>query len=691
MDLSIIIVNYNVKELIDQALVSIKRACESIQSEIFVVDNASTDGSAELIKRKHPDVELIANYQNNGFAAANNQALKMAQGRYILLINPDTIVQEDTFFVIIEFLKKHPECGMLGCKILNPDGSLQLTCRRSFPTPWVALTKIVGLSKLFPKSKLFARYNLTYLDPDETYEVEAISGSFMFFRREVIDDVGLLDESFFMYGEDLDWCYRIREAGWKIYYLSTTKIIHFKGESSKKSAIDLTLQFYKAMKLFVEKHYQHRYFHVPQWLLMVGIWLRALLSFLSIFITRSLPGIIDFVSLNLSMLLAIYLRFGHFNYLQSYLIVMLVYSLIWLTCLVLSGSYRVSKFSSLRTIYGILLGLIFNTSLTYFFNQYDYSRAVVIISGVLNVILLAGWRVSLKILARFQKAPFKEILGQTLLSRKAIIVASVKSGQQIVEKLKQNLDTGYDICGIVIPNNHKNLKQEVSVPVLGKIELLDSIIQETRAQEIIFSTEKIPYDQILEVMSRTKNKDVNFKLIPSSMDVIIGKASVEYIGDLPLVDIDYNLLKSTNIVLKRIFDIFVSFFLLALSLPEMLYLTIFKNARLNRKKIFTVNHNVVDIFELHGKALSQRQKRLPLFWSVLIGKLSLVGSKIVEKDDQVFEKKRIELKPGLTSLFGINETKSGTTGDFERYNLFYLKNYSLQLDIEILVKTLFKI
>ncbi len=690
MKLTIIIVNYNVKEFLEQSIISIKKSCKDIDYELFVVDNASSDGSVELIKRKFPGIKLIANTENKGFAAANNQAMRQAQGEYILLINPDTIVQEDTVPVVLNFFKDHPGCGMVGCKILNPDGSLQLPCRRSFPTPWVAFTKITGLSKLFPRTRFFGRYNLTYLDPDETYEVEAISGSFMFFRRQVIDRMGYLDESFFMYGEDLDWCFRIREAGWKIFYLPETKIIHFKGESSKKSQIDLILQFYRAMKLFVEKHYHHRYLHVPQWLLMLGITLRASLTFISKFLTRFAPGIIDFAFLNISMILAILIRFKNLVHLRGYLIVMAVYSSIWMLCLMLVGSYGRTKYSTLRATYGVLVGLVLNTSLTFFFNQYAFSRAVVLISGTLNILLLGGWRFGLKILSRFQVFPFRKIVGKTLLGRRALIVAPAESGQQIAIRLKERIDAGYEICGIVSPENNLIDEKNRDVPLLGNLKYLDAIIGQTHAQEIIFSTEKISYDQILEIIAHTKKAGVNFKLIPSSMDVIIGKASVEYIGNLPLMDIDYKLNRPINIFTKRLFDIMLSLGVLILFLPEILYLKLIKKVKIEKKKIFTIDSNQVFIFEFSNSELSTRQKKLPCYWSVLAGKLSIVGSPIIEVNDQQHPKGCLDLKPGLTGFFQINKHNSLSIADCERYNLYYLKNYSLMLDIEIIIKAIFK-
>ncbi|MBI3578172.1 MAG: glycosyltransferase family 2 protein, partial [Ignavibacteriales bacterium] len=236
--ISVIIVNFNVREFLHHALVSLQKAMKGIKGEIIIVDNASDDGSVEMVRRRFPTVALIANKTNLGFAKANNLGLKKAKGKHFLLINPDTLVQEDTLRVMLKFFENNPDVGLAGCKILNPDGSFQLPCRRSFPTPWVALTKMSGLSALFPRTRLFGRYNLTYLSPDETYEIDAVSGSFMMLRREAYEQVGGLDEDFFMYGEDLDWCYRIQKAGWKNYYVHSTKIIHYKGESTKRSNLD---------------------------------------------------------------------------------------------------------------------------------------------------------------------------------------------------------------------------------------------------------------------------------------------------------------------------------------------------------------------------------------------------------------------------------------------------------------------
>ena len=278
LDLSIIIVNYNVKEFLQNLLYSIEKASTNITKEVIVVDNASDDGSVNLIKEKFPSVKLIENQSNVGFGIANNQALKMANGKFLLLINPDAVVSEDTFDKMICFFKKNPDAGLAGCKILNPDGTLQLACRRSFPGPWTSFCKVTGLSNLFPGSKLFARYNLTYLDIDRTYEVDAISGSFMMIRREVYEKVGGFDEHFFMYGEDLDLSYRIKQAGYKVFYVHTTQIIHYKGESTRRSSLDETKVFYEAMHLFVKKHFSSSF--IIEVILRAAIVVRSILAFL---------------------------------------------------------------------------------------------------------------------------------------------------------------------------------------------------------------------------------------------------------------------------------------------------------------------------------------------------------------------------------------------------------------------------
>ncbi|MEZ4985741.1 MAG: glycosyltransferase family 2 protein [Saprospiraceae bacterium] len=238
MKLSIVIVNYNVRYFLEQALLSVRKAIRAIDAEVFVVDNNSVDDSVAVVREKFPEVKLIANADNPGFSIANNQAIRQSKGQYVLLLNPDTVVEEDTFEKCIAFMDAHPEAGAVGVRMIDGAGKFLPESKRGFPSPWVAFAKSFGLSALFPTSRLFNHYHLGYLNEMETHEIEVLAGAFMFMRRAALDKAGLLDEAFFMYGEDIDLSYRIVLAGYKNYYLPETSIIHYKGESTKKGSLN---------------------------------------------------------------------------------------------------------------------------------------------------------------------------------------------------------------------------------------------------------------------------------------------------------------------------------------------------------------------------------------------------------------------------------------------------------------------
>ena len=275
-DLSIIIVNYRTYQLTKQTIESVINREHPFSYNIYVVDNASADGSLEKLEEDFQDevgdglVEFIANPENRGFSHANNQAITLSSSQYVLLLNSDTVVQGDCLEKCLDYMAGDKEIGALGCKILLPDGKLDKACRRSFPTPTVSFYRMTGLSLLFPRSKRFGRYNLSYLDENGTYEVDSLSGAFMLVRREAIDDVGLLDEEFFMYGEDIDWCYRIKQAGWKVVYYGDANITHYKGGSGRQSKV--LYEFYNAMGLFYNKHYRDEHNILVTIFIYTGIW-----------------------------------------------------------------------------------------------------------------------------------------------------------------------------------------------------------------------------------------------------------------------------------------------------------------------------------------------------------------------------------------------------------------------------------
>ncbi|AWB46177.1 glycosyl transferase family 2 [Paenibacillus sp. CAA11] len=281
MDLSIIIVNFNTCDMTMDCLNSVYNSKIEFNYEVILVDNHSSDGSPEMIPKQYPQVKFIANKDNLGFAKANNQGMGIASGRYVLLLNSDTIVQPDTFQNMIRFMDNAPDVGAAGCKVILPDGSLDRACKRGNPTPSASFYYAFGFSKMFPKVPKFNQYQLGYLDPNDSYPVDCLVGAFMIVRKEVIEQVGGLDEEYFMYGEDIDWCYRIKQAGWNVYYKGDTYIVHYKGGSARRRPLKIVYEFHRAMALFHRKHYQQQYNWAINTAVYMGIAIKFTLSLIT--------------------------------------------------------------------------------------------------------------------------------------------------------------------------------------------------------------------------------------------------------------------------------------------------------------------------------------------------------------------------------------------------------------------------
>lgn len=278
-DLAIVILNYNTRDLLRDCLASLA-AQTGVRFETCVVDNASTDGSADMVEREFPQVTLIRNPDNNGFSAGNNLGLRhfgfpaQPRARYAMLLNPDTVVPGGALAGMVGYADQHPDIGVLGPRLLLEDGTLDKACRRSFPTPEVSFWRLTGLSKLFPKSPRINRYNMEYLDERVQTEVDAVVGACMLLRAEAIQQAGLLDEQFFMYGEDLDWCLRVKQAGWRVLYYPSVIVHHIKRAASRKSA-KAQYEFQRAMWLFYRKHYRAQTAAPVDLLVRIGLWARG--------------------------------------------------------------------------------------------------------------------------------------------------------------------------------------------------------------------------------------------------------------------------------------------------------------------------------------------------------------------------------------------------------------------------------
>jgi GT2 family glycosyltransferase len=284
-DVSIAIVHYETPVELTDCLASLAVAEKGLRIELFVVDNASSDFSRELVTAVFPHAIVLHNAENVGFARAANQALRQGAGRYLLLLNPDTILAPDSLKAMVAYMDRHPDVGCATPRLVRPDGSLDLSCRRSFPTPAVSFYRMTLLSRLFPRSRRFGRYNLTYLDEHQEAEIDAPCGAFMMVRSEIREQVGLLDERYFMYGEDLDWAYRIKQAGWRITYTPVTTVTHVKRASSRQVRIATIRAFHDAMRIFYRRHYRDHYPRLVSWLVSAAINLREALELTSVRLT----------------------------------------------------------------------------------------------------------------------------------------------------------------------------------------------------------------------------------------------------------------------------------------------------------------------------------------------------------------------------------------------------------------------
>jgi hypothetical protein len=274
LDVSVIIVNWNTRDILRNCLLSIYEQTNEIDFEVIVVDNASTDGSVEMVKRDFPHSSLIENVGNRGFAAANNQGLKIAKGPYILLLNSDTVVLDGAIQKTVAFAKQHPEAAVIGCKVLNPDRSLQPTCFM-FPSLLNMFLSSTYMYKLFPKSKFFGREQMTWWNRNDVREVDVVTGCFMLVKKKAIEQVGMMDEQFFMYAEETDWCYRLKKAGWKLLFTPDAQIIHFGGQSSKQIQGEMLVRLRLSILRFVNKHYGWLEFQIASFFTVLFLLVRV--------------------------------------------------------------------------------------------------------------------------------------------------------------------------------------------------------------------------------------------------------------------------------------------------------------------------------------------------------------------------------------------------------------------------------
>ena len=552
MKLSVIIVNYNVEHFLEQCLISVKSSMKNIDGEVFVVDNNSIDGSVKMVKEKFPEVILIANKENVGFSKANNQAIKKARGEYILLLNPDTVVEEDTFAKVVDFMDKTPDAGALGVKMVDGAGNFLPESKRGLPTPEAAFYKMFGISKLFPKSKRFSKYHLGYLDENEIHEVEVLAGAFMLIRKKVLDVTGLLDESFFMYGEDIDISYRIIKAGYKNYYFPKTRIIHYKGESTKKSSVNYVIVFYKAMVIFAKKHFTQKNAKLMANLINIAIYFRAFLAILSRFFSATILSFLDGVALFGGMILIKtiweHYKYSELNYYPDTYVKYFIpiYVIIWLFAVYINGGYdkpvKIKK-SVTGVIAGTVIILVIYSLLP---ENLRFSRATILLGTVWGITVLP----LLRLLLYWSGVSWIQIGGKA--KKRLLVIGDEKETKRVISILNESY-VKPDFIGKVSPND----KGEVKDDFLGNLTQVRDIITIYNINEVIFCSKNINHQNIIDKMAEWQETKVDYKIAPEDSLSIIGSNSINTQGDLYTINISA-VSKPENRRTKRIFDFFMA-------------------------------------------------------------------------------------------------------------------------------------
>jgi GT2 family glycosyltransferase len=635
MQLSVVIVNYNVRAFLEQALLSVRRAMQGIEGEVWVVDNNSVDDSVRMVEEKFPEVRLIANKTNTGFAVANNQAIRESLGKYVLLLNPDTLVEEDTFAKCLDFMEAHPDAGALGVKLIDGSGKFLPESKRGFPTPWVAFCKTFGLSVFFPKSRVFNRYYLGYLDANETHAVDVLVGAFMWMRRAALDKAGLLDEAFFMYGEDIDLSYRVARAGYKNYYFPHTKIIHYKGESTKKGSLNYVRTFYQAMIVFTRKHFTGRQAGLFVLMLQAAIWFRAGLTLArnawnqlwlpatdALVIYGGLVFLKDFWA-------NYYYRDPTWFKTNVLWFNFPLYILIWLGTVRLSGGYD-RRYDLRRLLRGLALGTLILAAVYGLLDlNYRPSRALVLLG--------AAWA-ALGVLCVRAAAHFIEFrnfdVGRDRV-KNLVLVASLPESARVLSLLNQ-AGVRKNLIGTVAPPGMPDDRA-----FLSTADQLDEVVRIYRVDELIFCSKDMRAQDIMRWMSRL-GPAVSYKIVPEESLNIIGSSSKDEPGELYTIEVRYNIAAPYQRRNKRVLDL-----LLCAAAPLLLLFP-------KRRAVFSA-------------------------WpAVFIGRKTWVGYAPHAENNAL-----PALKPGVFSPLDAFKDLRASGKTAARLNYLYAKDWSVWRDVEV--------
>ena len=642
MKLSIIIVNYNVRFFLEQAIRSALKASNNLESEIIVVDNASTDGSKEMVESSFSNIQYIYLDDNLGFSKANNVGIKASKGEFVLLLNPDTVVAENAFENSVRFMDENPEAGGLGVHMIDGSGAFLPESKRGLPTPSAAFYKIFGLSRLFPNSKKFGKYHLGYLDENQTHEVEILSGAYMMMRSSALEKAGLLDETFFMYGEDIDLSYRLIKAGYKNYYFPESRIIHYKGESTKKGSVNYVFVFYRAMVIFAKKHFEKGQASLFGVLINTAIYFRAFLALLSRLFGRVWQLLIDGV-IAYGVFLSTstwYEKVADKNFDLPFITKsLLAYTGIIIVILLYSNVYD-RHFKFRRLFRGWLFAFLALLGVYALLPEaYRFSRAVILLGSVVSLMGGLSWRLLLNAL---KSNVF--VIEKTNASR-TLIVGNEQSLDDVNTFLKNHSISPSFSAGLLnIERKHYPLG------FLGNLKQLKQAINDFSINEVIFDTRAISNSRMIELMNETKDAKVQFRMALGDPLFLLG--SQESIGSKDTLSSGElkNLNPQSIKRLKRTFDILTSM-VITVFLPVLMLIT--------DEKVGLIK-NLKDVF---------------------IGRLTWVGY-----DPRALHRALPKMKPSVTYPLMNVILPSNSQDQILKENIIYLNRYNPLNDLTIMLK-----
>ena len=639
VDISIVIVNYNVQFFLRQCLNSIFKSAGEKKLEVIVVDNASVDNSIAMLAEDFPQVNVIQNEKNFGFSAANNQAIRLIKGKYTLILNPDTLLSEDTLETCFEYLEQNPKVGGLGVKMLDGAGNFHKESKRGYPSLWASICKMTGIYKFFPNSKIFNGYYQGHISDDQIAETEVLCGAFMFMQSKIFKDLNGFDESFFMYGEDIDLSYRISKSGYSLIYFPKSSIIHYKGESRRRVDSRYIRSFYGSMHIFLRKHTTGFFQRLLLPFFAILIAFKAGVTYLSSILRNFISPIVDFGLICIAQLFLkdIWEKF-YFNDIAYYeeknvFVVIASFSAIYVLFQYLAGKYDL-KYQMRNLFFGFISSVLI-VFLIYAILPagFRFSRLLVATGSLVSFIV---FMISLSIRNYLKKGKF----GLNVDSSKAAILIGSQKSANSFNILSEGNQLGSKLIGYV--NNRDN-------NALGSIADLNVLLQEIPTDEIIFSAKDIGYKFMQEQMASLGSK-YEYKILSEDSMSLLSSNFADKKGSIYTIQTGFKIDESVNRRLKRGVDILMGIALLTLS-PLLLLLTKLKLAH------------------------------IPALLMAIVGSQTLVSY----NDNEIDLKNFPEIKNGV---FKLKSNKSSAEQE-ELFCINFAKNHSLYLELEQIIKALF--